>query len=185
VIVLSERTLRAAGLDAATAIGLMQPAEGELVVIINNVHDRISSPVVAEEPEATERLHAENLKTAGFDGGGVRHTYRASEPGGDELPTIAPTQPHGVSTRPALPASLEDIQAASQTAAHRLGIPRLPERGVTFRDLQHVAAALGVEVTLLPGDAVRLQGKFGKGEYGTFASAAAALNARTYTPGGT
>ena len=185
MIVLSEKTLRAAGIDADTAIALMDPAEGELVVRIMNVHDGISLPATTSEVMKTEALMPDDLNIDQLGGHGVRHTYRASAAVDDELPTIAPTQPHGVSTRPALPASLEDIQAASQTAAHRLGIPRLPERGVTFRDLQQVASALGVEATLLLGDAVRLQGKFGKGEYGTFASAAAALNARSYTPGGT
>ena len=176
MIILSERTLRAAGLDYDTAVALVQPRSDELVVHIMDWHDpdRTAAPPEPSEPESIEPYVGAPEAISSLVQAAAPH---------NESDAYAP--PLNSQRRAALPASLEDIQAASLTAAHRLGIPRLPERGVTLRDLQHVAAALGVEVTLLPGDAVRLQGKFGKGEYGTFASAAAALNARTYQPGGT
>jgi hypothetical protein len=124
VIVISQKVVKAAGLDFPTAIGLLQPAEGELVVCIHNVHDRISSPGITsqEEPQADE-----------FGGYHVRRTHRASVPDDYELPTIAPTQRPSVST--ALPMTAEEIDAErarhrlaawTMTDAQRLGIPRLP-----------------------------------------------------------
>jgi hypothetical protein len=127
MIVIDGKVTRAAGIDFPTAIALMEPAEGELVVCIRREtlgpDDPVSSLVVAE-PEATERLHADEL-----GGHGVRRTHRASVPYDDELPTIAPTQRQAVSTpgrRQALPMTAEEVDAHrlaawTMTDAQRLG----------------------------------------------------------------
>ena len=106
MIVISQKVVKAAGLDFPTAIGLMQPAEGELVVCIHNVHEPqerptapaeplaspgvepISSPVVAPDSRSDEprRLHAAPL-TAEVDTERLRHrlaqlTAELSDPHG-------------------------------------------------------------------------------------------------------
>ena len=175
MIVLSEKTLRAAGVDYDMAVALVGPKEGELVVRIMDWHDPAARAALPEpSPEPDEPIYRRPTE-------GVSSLVEAAAPHNESDAYARPLKPSG----PALPASLEDIQAASLTVAHRLGIPRLDERGVTFTDLQRVASALRTEATLLPGGAVRLQSKWGKGEYGSLASAAAALNARAFNPGGT
>ena len=91
-----------------------------------------------------------------------------------------------------MPASLEEIQASRaamqcrqatvQTTASMLGL-RLPERGVTFAQVERVARALGCQAVLLHGGDVKITGPFGIGVYVSLAAAAAALNARAYHPG--
>jgi len=179
VIILSEKTLRAAGVDVDTAVALVGKKEGELVVHIMDWHDpsRIAAP---SEPSAEPGDPPPHRPSEA-----ISSLVQAAAPHNESDGYADPARALNIERRAALPPSLEDIQAASLTAAHRLGIPKLPERGVSFMDLQRVASALGVEATLLLGDAVHLKGKFGEGSYGTFASAAAALNARSFKPGGT
>jgi len=179
MIVLSEQTLRAAGVDFDTAVAMIGPKSDELVVHIMNWHDpsRIAAPSEpSPDPDDPNPHRPSEAISLPVVVAAPHNESDAHAPGAQGVYTP---------TLKVLPASLEDIQAASQTAAHRLGIPRLDERGVTFADLQRVASALRTEATLLPGGAVRLQSKWGKGEYGTLASAAAALNARAFNPGGT
>jgi len=91
-----------------------------------------------------------------------------------------------------LPASLEEIQASRaamqcrqatvQTRVEILGL-KLPERGVTFAQVERVAHALGCAASLLPTGEVRISGVFGIGVYASLAAAAGALNLRAFHPG--
>ena len=95
-------------------------------------------------------------------------------------------------TRASMPASLQDIeqsraaaqhrQAMVQTTAQMLGL-HLPERGVTFAQVERVASALGCKAALLPGGDVRLESRFGQGVYVSLDAAANALRLRAFHPG--
>ena len=78
-----------------------------------------------------------------------------------------------------MPATLDEIEASRAQAKLAVEAPagldllglRLPERGIVFYQLAHVARILGVQATLLPGGGVRLEGVFGSGDYGSLAAA--------------
>jgi hypothetical protein len=98
-----------------------------------------------------------------------------------------------VARRPALPPSLDDIEASKaafkrrqmtpeQSAVAMLGL-RLPERGVTLHQVEYVARALGSNATLLPTGEMKITGTFGEGVYPSLDAAANALNLRCFHPG--
>ena len=58
MIVLSERTLRAAGVDFDTAVALVGRSEGELVVRIMNVHEPQERPSGLDETQASPGVDA-------------------------------------------------------------------------------------------------------------------------------
>ena len=108
MIVITDKTLRAAGLGFNEAVGLMEPPEGELVVHISQELDAISSPVIAPLDESLE-----------LGGGAVRHAYRASIAAAEAVPTKEPTTAQDVYTPSALPATAEEIDAANAALQRR------------------------------------------------------------------
>jgi len=121
---------------------------------------------------------------------------QALKPGDEPLPEVVHEHevhvhvPVPIGHRAALPASLEDIeqsraraQQITDISARHLGI-RLPAdaKGVTFNDIQRVAAALRCTAELLPGFEVMLTGKFGSRYCKSFAIACQCLNQSSYSP---
>jgi hypothetical protein len=108
VIVITDKTLRAAGIGFREAVGLLEPPEGELVVHVTQELDDISLPVVVGlKPEDD------------FGGDTLRHSYRASAPVEDTVPTKEPTQAQSIYTRSSLPATAEEIDAACAALQRR------------------------------------------------------------------
>jgi hypothetical protein len=181
VIVISDGTLKAAGLGYDEAIGLLKPADGELVVHIREELDDIPLPGIRSlKPEDD------------FGGDTIRPTDRASAEWPWPVPTIPPTNAKASVFKAALPATEAEIDAdrlerrlaavtPSPSPLDVLGL-RLPERGLLFYQLEYVARALGVQATLLPGGGVHLDGIWGAADYGSVHAAAAALNARAFRP---
>jgi hypothetical protein len=102
VIVITDKTLKAAGIGFREAVGLLEPPEGELVVHVRQELDDISSPGIQSlKPEDD------------FGGDNLRHSYRASAPVEDTVPTEEPTQAQSIYTPSALPATAEEIDAAN------------------------------------------------------------------------
>jgi hypothetical protein len=206
VIVISDGTLKAAGLGYDEAIGLLKPADGELVVHVREELDDIPLPGIRSlKPEDD------------FGGDTLRPTDRASAEWPWPVPTIPPINAkasvfkaalpvqvevdarvhepvpaRGTGGGAALPATEAEIDAdrlerrlaavtPSPSPLDVLGL-RLPERGLLFYQLEYVARALGVQATLLPGGGVHLDGIWGAADYGSVHAAAAALNARAFRP---
>ena len=108
MIVITDKTLRAAGIGFREAVGLLEPPEGELVVHVTQELDDISLPVVVGlKPEDD------------FGGDNLRHSYRASAPVEDTVPTKEPTQAQSIYTSSALPATAEEIDAAHAALQRR------------------------------------------------------------------
>jgi hypothetical protein len=201
VIVISDGTLKAAGLGYDEAIGLLKPADGELVVHVREELDDIPLPGIRSLND--------------FGGDTLRPTDRASAEWPWPVPTIPPINAKASVFKAALPVQVEvDARVcepvpargtgggaalpatAEEIDAHRLeqrlaaiapsplavlGL-RLPERGLMFYQLEYVARALGVQATLLPGGGVHLSGIWGEQMYGSVHAAAEAINARAFRP---
>jgi hypothetical protein len=206
VIVISDGTLKAAGLGYDEAIGLLKPADGELVVHVREELDDIPLPGIRSmKPEDD------------FGGGTVRQTDRASAEWPWPVPTIPPINAkasvfkaalpvqvevdarvhepvpaRGTGGGAALPATEAEIDAdrlerrlaaitPSPSRLSVLGLRLDPDaRGVCFADIERTALALGAQAQLLPGHEVMLSSPFGSRHCRSFAECCKLLNGRTY-----
>jgi hypothetical protein len=192
VIVISDGTLKAAGLGYDEAIGLLKPADGELVVHVREELDDIPLPGIRSlKPEDD------------FGGGTVRPTDRASAEWPWPVPTIPPINAkasvfkaalpvpaRGTGGGAALPATAEEIDghrleqrlaAIAPSPLAVLGLRLDPDaRGVCFADIERTASALGAQAQLLPGHEVMLSSPFGSRHCRSFAECCKLLNGRTY-----
>lgn len=176
MIVITSKTLQQVGLDLDAAIGLLNPDGVEDVVHVNQILDAppspspasldptpqataqpFTSPVIAA-PQATGRVNADataEFPQSSHGGQSVRPTYEGAPVVGQPVPTNQPT--------------------------NVLGLPRLPEHGLTFFDLQRLARALHAEAQVEEAGKITLVSFTGSKTYDTLAEAAAALNRRSFT----
>lgn len=167
MIVITSRTLAQVGLDLDAAIALLNPDGVEDVVHVNQILDAPPSPSPASldpTPQAASiGLALCSIATpqatgrVNADDGGqvVRPTYEGAPVVGQPVPTNQPT--------------------------NVLGLPRLPEHGLTFFDLQRLARALHAEAQVEEAGKITLVSFSGSKTYDTLAEAAAALNRRSFT----
>jgi hypothetical protein len=151
-------------LSPAEIAGLMGQQPGEMHVHVTQVLGpaRASQPYVAPElppqPEATPRLHADS-----HDGGdALRHTHEGQTQALQSVPTNEPT--------------IAPKFSAEAAPRNVLGLPRLPERGLVFDDIQRRAHAMHCEAQVEGGGRITLVSLFGSKTFDGLQAAAAALN---------
>lgn len=206
MLVLDDHTLHAAGLSYQEAVALLAPADHETVVHVRRERgdpapslpqpaapDAISSLVIADDAaDSDSAVYALAQQIAGsptemlnrpMPHAQARHHRGLAQPGDRRLPVL--DQVGSVSHQPAEgAAALRHQEQDPRPLApdhQRLGVPRLPDRGVNLNDLTRVAHALGAVVIADRTGPVQLVGKFGAGLYETLDEAAQALNARSFS----
>ena len=182
MIVLSEKTLRAAGVDYDTAVALVGKKEGELVVHIMDWHD----PAALAAPPEPVDWPADPGYRRPPEGVSLRGIAAAPDSESDAHVVSTPSR------RAALPMSADAVDAereryrqTGQAVPNVLGLPRLG-RGSTLNDARAVARALRAELEALADGSFRLSSPFGEATYPDLMAAFAALNSRSFVaPGDT